>query len=228
MQKNNEIVQLLIQYLPFWDQLTVTQQNKLCTGSSINQYKKRSNIHGGDETCRGLMIVLSGTLRSYLIAENGRELTLTRFEKGEICVFAASCVIASMGLNVVIDAEKVADILIISGNAYSDIAKENTEARDYIFNIAVRSLSSAVLAMQQTIAVSLDKRIAIFLCEEMAKTNSTTIYLTHEQLAGYISSAREAVTRVLKKFSREGIVELLRGGIKVLCKDRLQQIADSG
>ena len=37
--------------------------------------------------------------------------------------------------------------------------------------------------------------------------------MTHEQIAQHISSAREAVARMLKSFSEDGLVELKRGAI---------------
>ena len=37
--------------------------------------------------------------------------------------------------------------------------------------------------------------------------------MTHEQIAQHISSTREAVARMLKGFSEDGLVELKRGAI---------------
>ena len=37
--------------------------------------------------------------------------------------------------------------------------------------------------------------------------------MTHEQIAQHISSAREAVARMRKSFSEDGLVELKRGAI---------------
>ena len=48
--------------------------------------------------------------------------------------------------------------------------------------------------------------------------------MTHEQLAQHISSAREAVARMLKTFSEEGLVELKRGVITLRDKDGLRQM----
>ena len=45
------------------------------------------------------------------------------------------------------------------------------------------------------------------------RTGSDTIRMTHEQIAQHISSAREAVARMLKNFSEDGLVELKRGAI---------------
>ena len=70
----------------------------------------------------------------------------------------------------------------------------------------------------------MDKRLAIFLWDEAARTGSDTITLTHEQIAKYIVSAREVVSRVLKYFSGEGIVEVSRKGVKILDKKRLKEL----
>ena len=68
-------------------------------------------------------------------------------------------------------------------------------------------------AMQQIMFKGLDRRLAEFLLAEAERTGSDTIRMTHEQIAQHISSAREAVARMLKSFSEDGLVELRRGAI---------------
>jgi CRP/FNR family transcriptional regulator len=45
--------------------------------------------------------------------------------------------------------------------------------------------------------------------------------MTHDQVARYMGSAREVVTRMLRYFTQEGIVELSRGEIRILDKKKL-------
>ena len=45
-----------------------------------------------------------------------------------------------------------------------------------------------------------------------------------EQIAQHISSAREAVARMLKSFSEDGLVELKRGAITLRDKNRLNRL----
>ena len=59
---------------------------------------------------------------------------------------------------------------------------------------------------------------------EAERTGSDTIRMTHEQIAQHISSAREAVARMLKGFSEDGLVELRRGAITLLNKNRLNRL----
>ena len=49
--------------------------------------------------------------------------------------------------------------------------------------------------------------------------------MTHDQMARYMGSAREVVSRLLKYFAQEGWVRLYRGGVEVLDQRKLQEIA---
>jgi CRP/FNR family transcriptional regulator len=74
--------------------------------------------------------------------------------------------------------------------------------------------------------MSMDKRLAIFLLDEIAKTGSDTVKLTHEQIAKYMGSAREVVSRMLKYFSSEGMVVSSRSeGIRIVDKKRMRALA---
>ena len=44
----------------------------------------------------GLLLVLSGEIRTYLLSDEGREVTLFRLYPGELCVLSASCVISQI------------------------------------------------------------------------------------------------------------------------------------
>ena len=90
---------------------------------------------------------------------------------------------------------------------------------------AVSRFSDVMWVMQQILFMSMDKRLAIFLLDEISKSSSDTVSLTHEQIAKYMGSAREVVSRMLKYFSNEGLVEASRKGVRILDKKRLRELA---
>ena len=80
--------------------------------------------------------------------------------------------------------------------------------------------------MQQILFMSMDKRLAIFLPDELSKSGSDSIKLTHEQIAKYMGSAREVVSRMLKYFAAGGIVTVSRQDcIRVLDKAKLRELS---
>ena len=79
-------------------------------------------------------------------------------------------------------------------------------------------------ALQQILFMSFDERLATFLLDELSRSENDTIKLTHEQIAKYMGSAREVVTRMLKSFADDNIVALSRGKVKILDKKKLRTI----
>lgn len=69
-----------------------------------------------------------------------------------------------------------------------------------------------------------DKRLAIYLLDEMSRTNSNVIRATHSDIAKEIGSAREVVSRMLKSFSEDGAVVLNRGTVEICDKKFLQNL----
>ena len=85
------------------------------------------------------------------------------------------------------------------------VAEHNLYAQNYLYKVTVGHFSEVMWAMQQILFMSFDQRLAVFLLDESAKTKSLVIRLTHEQIARYMGSPREVVSRMLKYFSK-GIV----------------------
>jgi len=160
-----------------------------------------------------------------MLSEEGKEITLYRLFQGDTCMLSASCVLKSITFDVFVDAEEDSECYIIGGNFFADIAERNIYVQNFALDAAVERFSDVMWIMQQILFMSFDRRLAIFLWDEMSKTGDNKIRLTHEQIAKYIGSAREVVSRMLKYFASEGIVEHSRGGIKIINKQKLKALA---
>ncbi len=209
---------------PFWDKISAEDKTAVCENTVFVKYSKGTTIHDGNE-CLGMVFVRSGCLRVYIMSEEGKDITLYRLHPGEMCMLAASCVLQSITFDVFIDAEEDSECCVVNGCAFSQVTDNNPDVKIFMLEMAVSRFSDVMWVMQQILFMSMDKRLAIFLYEESSRIKSDTINLTHEQIARYIGSAREVVSRMLKYFSNEGIVESSRKGIKILSKSRLKELA---
>jgi CRP/FNR family transcriptional regulator len=167
-------------------------------------------------------VVKKGELRAYMLSEEGRDVTLFRLPEGESCVLSASCILSNITFEVLIDAEQDAEIYLLNVGTFNELAQENIYVENYLYKKAADRFSDVMWAMEQILFMSFDKRLAVFLHDEMVKTKSNKIKLTHEQIARYIGSAREVVSRMLKSFESHGILKLSRGTIEIVDKDVLK------
>jgi len=72
--------------------------------------------------------------------------------------------------------------------------------------------------------MSFDERLAVFLLDEVARTGSSALTLTHDEIAHHLGSAREVVSRMLKRFADDSLVALSRGKIEVKDKAGLRNL----
>lgn len=215
---------ILEKLFPFWENLSENEKNALLKGCHEKDFKKGETLHDSNE-CTGVIIVKSGSLRLYMLSDEGKEITLYRLREGEMCMLSASCVIKAITFDVFVDAEEDSRCIILSGSAFSQVSESNKDVKIFALSAAVSRFSDVMWVMQQILFMSMDKRLAVFLLDECAKTSSDTVTLTHEQIAKYIGSAREVVSRMLKYFSNEGLVQVSRKGIKILDKTGLRQLS---
>lgn len=106
-----------------------------------------------------------------------------------MCMLSASCVLQAITFDVFIDAEEDSECFVISGPAFAAVSDRNPCIRIFSLETAVGRFSDVMWVMQQILFMSMDKRLAVFLADETARTGSDTIALTHEQIARYIGSA---------------------------------------
>lgn len=214
----------ILNKLPFWASLTEQEKEILRKSAVIRRYEKGSFIHSSDRDCLGMLFILSGEIRTYILSDEGREITLFRLYPNDLCVLSASCVISQISLDTQMTARQDTEVLIIPPNITALLKEQNISVRCFLYEQATERFSEVMWAMQQILFKGLDQRLAAFLVEECERTNSNTVRMTHEQIARNISSAREAVARMLKQFTQDGLVELKRGEIIIKDTDGLKRL----
>ena len=209
---------------PFWDKLSSAEQKLLCDNTTSTTYKKNQIVHDGSR-CTGVILVKSGCLRTYLLSDDGKEVTIYRLRKSNICMLSASCVLNSITFDVFIEAEEDTDILLINGQIFSGVAERNAPMKIYALETAVSRFSDVMWIIQQILFMSLDKRLALYLLEESIEKDSLTIKITHDQIARNLGSAREVISRMLKYFVAEGLIQSNRGEIKILNLEKIKLLS---
>ena len=222
MQTKDKI-ELFRQTFSFWDKLSEEEKEVLVDNSANIIYKSGENIFNGDVNCVGILIVKSGQIRTFMLSEEGREVTLFRLSQGEICILSASCVLENITFAVNIDVVEDAEVVIIRSNEFSQLMDKNIYIENFINKIIADRFSKTMWVMEQVLFMKFDKRLALFLLKESEQLNSDVISLTHEQIAKFTSSAREVVSRMLKYFEKENIIKMSRGKIELIDKDKLSE-----
>ena len=214
----------VLERLPFWKLLTDSEKELVQQNAVIRLYEKGTRVYSSERECQGMLFVMQGEMRTYLLSEEGREVTLFRIYPNDLCVLSASCVISQISFDTQMSAQKDTEALMIPPNSVLLLKEKNLSVRGFLYELATKRFSDVMWAMQQILFKRLDQRLALFLMQESQRLGTDTIHMTHEQIAQQISSARETVARMLKQFSEDGLVELKRGAIRLLDQKGLKAL----
>lgn len=210
--------------LAFWDKLEEKDKNLLLNNMAEKNFKKGESIYSADEECLGVLLIKEGMLRVFILSEDGREVTLYRLYPGDTCVLSASCILNSISFEVHIAAEEDTRTLLINIAAFGKVTKDNVYAENFSLRNAMERFSDVMSAIENILFSSIERRLAGFLLEEADRTGENQLKVTHDQIARNIGSAREVVSRMLKTFQEEGLIEQGRGKIEIIDEKGLENI----
>ena len=212
-------------YFPIWNKLTPQQQQLVQDTLIRRRVPKGTVVHDGSADCSGLMLIRSGQLRVYMLSDEGREITLYRLFDMDICLFSASCVMQSVQFDVMIEAEKDSELYIIPPHIFQRLKNESAVMANYSNDLMASRFSEVMWLMEQIMWKSFDKRLAAFLLEEAALEESPQLKITHETIGNHLGNPREVVTRMLRYFQSEGMVNLSRGTVEITDEKKLRTLA---
>ena len=214
-------------YIPFWDKLTPQQQQRIAGVIEQRTVPKGHHIHDSSADCLGLVMVRTGQLRAYILSADGREITVGRLFDYDPSLLSASCVMPDMQLNIMIEAEKDSEFWSIPACLFKNLAEESLAVANYSRDLLAGNYSELMWLMEQIMFKSFDKRLSAFLLEESRVEDTLQLKITHERIANHMGTAREVVTRMLRYFQGEGMVELSRGTIELVDLSKLEALCES-
>lgn len=199
----------------------------LTTESSRIRVPPGSTIHREGDQAPHLDLVLSGLLRVYVTAVDGRTLTIRYCRRGSL-LGVASLFAPSLSLPASVKSVTETELLalrpaVVLRAAEGDFAVARallTELSERVLSFASEIPGSAFASVRQRVARHL---------LDMAAGESTgpepEVRASQQEVADAVGSVREVVVRALRDFRQDGMVATGRGGIKLLDPERLSAVA---
>ncbi len=214
----------LSEYIPFYKGLDEMSKIKVRASVHSLSFSAGDVVHTADE-CSGLIVVVSGQLKTSALNEMGREINLFRLFSYDCCIFSASCMMKNLEFDVLVKAVEDTEVLLLPTKVFSALADENVSVLKFMNDIISSRMSDVMWLMDQVLNKKLDTRLAALLVDEARISGCNTVDATHEELAKHLGSAREVVSRTLGYLQKEGEVRLNRGKIEITDMARLENRA---
>jgi len=184
-----------------------------------------SSVFYQGDRCENFLLVVKGTIKVFTRAINGREISLYRVNKGQSCTLTTTCLLANDKYPAEGITESEVTALVLPLRDFNRGLAQSTNFRELVFNTYAQRLSEVITLVGEISFNRIDIRLAKQLLQLANHENN--IFITHQSLATELGSAREVISRQLKIFESEGLLNLSRGKIKLNEISSLETIANT-
>jgi CRP/FNR family transcriptional regulator len=173
--------------------------------------------------CQGFPLVLAGEVKVARGTPDGRSLELYRVTAGEVCIVSASCVFGAQSASARLPAHGRASqatrLLLLPASVFLRWCA-HAAFRSFVLGVFANRLGDLIELAEAVAFQPLEQRLAAALLG-----HSSPLRVTHAMLADELGTAREIVTRLLKRYETAGWVQLGRERIDLLDVQALRACA---
>ena len=184
------------------------------TGKLLS-FRQGETIVQNEKYVRTIPLILKGTVKVLRVDENGSELFLYYLKDGQSCAVSLSSCLANKPSNIKAVAEEETELIAVSSENTAKWFGQFSSWRDFVLLTLNERFEELIKTIDNIAFLKTDERLVKLLSAKSAAFQTTTIRITHQQIADELASSREVISRLLKQLEQKGLVKLSRNKIKL-------------
>lgn len=180
-------------------------------------------FHQEGDACPTVTVLSAGLLRVAKRRASGREITLYHVRPGELCVLEVLAVLSETAYAAEATIEEPVAGIAIPAAVFRAVVETEPGLRAALYRSFATRLALALDLVGDVALETLEARLAGRLL--VHAQGGSEVHVTHERLAQELACAREAVSRILGSWEREGLVSLGRARIRLEDADAIAELA---
>lgn len=163
----------------------------------------------------GLPVVLEGSIKVYTTYDD-KSLLLYYIGAGQSCVMSFSSCLKGTPSQIHATTEKESLILLLPIPKIESWLKQYPSFNTLFYAQFDMRYKDLLTNIQQLLFQKLDTRLLDYLIKKQAVLGNVAFKITHQEIATDLGTAREVISRTLKKLENEGLVTHTKDGFLVL------------
>lgn len=191
------------------------------SGLALVEVPSNTVLFDENAACRGFPLVLQGEIKVSRNSGDGRTLELYRVVPGELCLVSSASLFRAEPMSAFGITTKTSTLMLITPELFRRWL-ETPAFRNNILGLFAERMADLTSLIDAVAFHKLDRRLAAALLGRGQQVN-----VTHQILADELGTVREIVTRLLRRFEREGWVSLGREQIQIVNANALRLLVSS-
>ncbi|MGZ8219828.1 Crp/Fnr family transcriptional regulator [Methylomagnum sp.] len=216
---------LWAQYFPDFAARAEPPVERLKTVAKLVRLSADQTVFQPGSPCGNYLLVLEGCVRVRIFTPSGREVLLYQVRRGGACILTTSCLLGGNDYPAEGITESPVTALAVPAAEFHQALNESTFFRAFVFAGFADRLTRVIVRMEELVEGDIDRMLAKAL---LASGTLDPVRKTHQALAADIGTAREVVSRHIKRFEERGWVRLGRGTVEIADAATLRGLAEGG
>ncbi len=170
------------------------------------------------------LLLLDGTVRVQQVGATGREIVLYRVSGGESCIMTTACLLSDEDYLAEGITETPVTAVALGRGDFDRLISRSPAFRRVVFTKYASRITRLMALLEDVAFHRIDKRLARKLLE--LSRGNRMLDITHQALAVELGTAREVISRHLKGFTAQGLVNSGRSHIEIVDREALAELAD--
>jgi CRP/FNR family transcriptional regulator len=222
--------------IQLWRGLPEDQLDALAKIAIAKTYRKGEVIFEEGDEGRGFFVVKSGRVKVFKLSTDGKEQILHFFGDGEhfaeVPVFDGQCFPASAA------AIEKSELLFFPRTAFLALLEQHPTLAIAMLAVSARHLRRMAQIIENLSFKEVPGRLAVYLLylsdrplggaigNRNGKSDEVELDMTKTQLAAFLGTIPETLSRVFAKMSQDGLIAIDGSRIKLLNRERLTVLAE--
>lgn len=217
-----------VRSIPLFEGLADDQRERLGNVAVTKTYEKGAIIFESDTPANGFYAILTGRVKIFRTSPSGKEQILHIFEPGES--FAEVPVFEGTTFPVHAQTLEKSELLFVPRQEFAHMISQDPDLAMKMMAQLSSRLRTLVNKIEELSLKEAPSRVAAYLLLLSASQENSAIKLDlpKGQIAFYLGTIQETLSRILKKMVEDGIIEMKGKKITITNRDALQEIADEG
>jgi len=182
--------------------------------SILKNFKKGDVLINTDDIVKYVPIVISGLIKVFTQHQD-KELLLYYIEPRQSCVMSYSSAIHNQKSKIFAEVEEDSSIILMPQEELKLLSEKSVSLNLLIFDLFHIRYTELLETINQLLFNKLDVRLLDYLKLKLEVGKSDFIKISHQQIANEIGTAREVISRTLKKLEAENKIKISENGINI-------------
>lgn len=210
----------LLEQCESFKELSTETKRLIAEQAVLAKVPEKTPLFDCGDTCNSLALVLSGSVRVFTRSPSGREISLYRVNRDELCILTLSCLLGGDVYPAAGVTDDEVTAIVLPAPLFHRLVDEQHGFRTAVFHLFAQRLAGFMQLIDEITFRKLDRRLAAYLLQRAPELEES-----HQHLADEMGSVREVVSRLLKQFEERGWIRISRRKIEVVDLGALRDYA---